>query len=136
MNQRLKNNSKDSVEVPENILLIDKPKGVSSFDVVRELRKKLNTRKVGHAGTLDPLASGLMLIGFDQGTKKLHELTGMEKTYYVEAQLGKKTATGDLEGDVVDNHPPVSTSLKHCQFNLVCHDPITSCCVYYSMNLF
>ncbi|MCD8495155.1 MAG: hypothetical protein LRY41_03200 [Candidatus Pacebacteria bacterium] len=53
-----------------DIILIDKPKGITSFDVIRQLRKKLQIRKMGHAGTLDPLASGLMIIGVESGTKK------------------------------------------------------------------
>ncbi|MDP4886519.1 MAG: tRNA pseudouridine(55) synthase TruB, partial [Aquiluna sp.] len=53
------------------LVLIDKPQGITSFDVVAQLRKKLNTRKIGHAGTLDPMATGLMLLGVNQGTKLL-----------------------------------------------------------------
>lgn len=56
--------------VPE-LLLVDKPKGITSFDVIRQLRKKLGIKKMGHAGTLDPLATGLMIIGVASGTKKL-----------------------------------------------------------------
>lgn len=101
MNKQSKSDSHHKI-LPNNVLLIDKPKGVSSFDVIRALRKKLGTRKIGHAGTLDPLASGLMLIGYDSGTKALHELTGLPKTYQTEVLLGKRTATGDMEGEVVE----------------------------------
>lgn len=83
------------------IVLIDKPKGISSFDVIRILRKELGVRKIGHAGTLDPLASGLMILGVGEGTKMLTELVGLQKTYYAEIILGKKTTTGDMEGDIV-----------------------------------
>jgi len=82
-------------------LLIDKPRGITSFDVIRVLRKKLGIRKLGHAGTLDPLATGLMLIGVGEGTKKLTELIGLPKTYEAEILLGIKTDTGDLEGKVL-----------------------------------
>ncbi len=84
-----------------DILLIDKPKGITSFDVIRKLRKKLNIRKMGHAGTLDPLATGLLLIGVEAGTKKLKDLIGLPKTYETEILLGKSTTTGDMEGEVV-----------------------------------
>ena len=85
----------------DDILLIDKPKGITSFDVIRRLRRQLGIRKMGHAGTLDPLASGLMLIGVEKGTKRLTELVGLDKTYIAEVLLGKQTETGDLEGKIV-----------------------------------
>lgn len=85
----------------ENILLIDKPKGITSFDCIRILRRELGIKKMGHSGTLDPLASGLMLIGVQAGTKKLTDLIGLPKTYIAEILLGKKTTTGDLEGEVL-----------------------------------
>lgn len=85
-----------------NLILVDKPKGITSFDVIRQLRKKLSIKKMGHAGTLDPLASGLMIIGVEQGTKKLSELIGLDKTYVAEILLGKKTDTGDLEGKIIE----------------------------------
>ena len=56
-------------KLPENIILVDKPIGITSFDVIRRLRKELGIKKMGHAGTLDPLASGLMIIGVNDGTK-------------------------------------------------------------------
>lgn len=87
--------------LPEDILLVDKPAGITSFDVIRILRKKLGIRKMGHAGTLDPRATGLMIIGVGPGTKKLHELTKLDKTYKVEVLLGKQTTTGDLDGEVI-----------------------------------
>ncbi|PIR87555.1 MAG: tRNA pseudouridine(55) synthase TruB [Candidatus Harrisonbacteria bacterium CG10_big_fil_rev_8_21_14_0_10_45_28] len=89
----------------EEIILVDKLRGITSFDVIRILRRKLGIRKMGHAGTLDPLASGLMLIGVEKGTKKLHELLGLDKTYVAEVLLGKRTSTGDLEGDVIEEKP-------------------------------
>lgn len=86
----------------EEILLIDKPKGITSFDVIRRLQKKYKGHKFGHAGTLDPLASGLMIIGVDKGTKKLAELIKLDKTYEAEIILGEKRNTGDLEGDIIE----------------------------------
>lgn len=85
-----------------NILLVDKPKGITSFDVIRALRKKLGMVKMGHAGTLDPLATGLMLVGVGEGTKELGGLLGLPKTYEAEVLLGVKTETGDLEGAVME----------------------------------
>jgi tRNA pseudouridine55 synthase len=97
-------------EIPE-ILLIDKPKGITSFDVIRQLRKKLNTRKIGHAGTLDPLATGLMILGVNAGTKKLGEYLKLPKVYYTDILLGKQTETGDLEGKVIERKK-IDESLK------------------------
>lgn len=89
-------------KLPENILLVDKPKGITSFDVIRRLRKELGIKKMGHAGTLDPLASGLMIIGINEGTKRLEEFLKLPKSYEAEILLGTKTDTGDLEGDVIE----------------------------------
>ncbi len=83
------------------ILLIDKPKGMSSFGVIRVLRRKTGIRKFGHAGTLDPLATGLMLIGSGAGTKKITELVGLDKEYVAEVLLGESRTTSDLEGEIV-----------------------------------
>lgn len=90
------------MEKDADILLIDKPKGITSFDVIRLLRKKLGIRKMGHSGTLDPLATGLLLIGVGAGTKKLTSLIGLPKTYEAEILLGKKTDTGDITGNVIE----------------------------------
>ncbi|HEY1042086.1 MAG TPA: tRNA pseudouridine(55) synthase TruB, partial [Candidatus Paceibacterota bacterium] len=84
------------------LLLIDKPKGITSFGVIARLRKALNTRKMGHAGTLDPLASGLMLVGIGKGTKKLAELIKLPKTYEAEIVLGERRSTGDMEGTILE----------------------------------
>lgn len=85
-----------------DILLIDKPKGITSFDVIRRLRKKYNIRKMGHAGTLDPLATGLMIIGVGAGTKKLHEYIKLPKEYEAEILVGERRSTGDMEGAVLE----------------------------------
>ena len=88
-------------KIKNNILLIDKPKGISSFDVIRVLRRKLGIRKMGHAGTLDPLASGLLIIGIGKGTKKMQEFLHLPKTYIIDILLGKQTDTGDMEGKII-----------------------------------
>ena len=95
-----------------DILLVDKPKGITSFDVIRRLRKTLGIRKMGHAGTLDPLASGLMIIGVSSGTKKLNEYLKLPKVYVAEILLGKKTTTGDLEGEIIESEKVDSIDIK------------------------
>jgi tRNA pseudouridine55 synthase len=101
--KNLKNNFWKNIM--DNILLINKPKGITSFDVIRQLKKKLGNVKMGHAGTLDPNASGLMLIGINEGTKKLTKLVGLDKTYIAEILLGTKTDSGDITGKVIEEKP-------------------------------
>ena len=84
------------------LLLIDKPTGMTSFDVIRQLRRRLGIKKMGHAGTLDPRASGLMLIGVGPGTKELANLSKLDKEYVAEVRIGERRTTGDLEGEVVE----------------------------------
>ena len=79
------------------ILLINKPVSWTSFDVVKKLRYVLKVKKIGHAGTLDPLATGLLIIGTGKFTKKLHELQGLDKTYEGIFEIGKTTPSFDLE---------------------------------------
>lgn len=85
-----------------DILLIDKPTGITSFDVIRRLRRKLGIKKMGHAGTLDPMATGLMIIGVGDGTKKLTEYVKLDKEYVAEILIGIKTASGDITGEVIE----------------------------------
>jgi len=86
----------------DEIIFADKPKGITSFDVIRILRKKLGVWKMGHAGTLDPLASGLMILGINDGTKKMTEFLKLPKIYVADILLGKKSDTGDTEGKIVE----------------------------------
>jgi len=83
------------------VLIINKPKGYTSHDVVNVLRKKLNTKKVGHTGTLDPNATGVLPILVGAATKISKYLVEHEKTYIATIELGKKTDTGDAEGEVI-----------------------------------
>lgn len=88
------------------LLLVDKPREWTSFDVVNKLRYTLKIKKIGHAGTLDPLATGLLLIGVGKFTKKLTELQGMDKEYEGVFEIGKTTPSFDLETEfdsVVDS---------------------------------
>jgi len=86
----------------QDILFIDKPKGITSYDVIRVLKRKLKVKKIGHAGTLDPQATGLLIVGIGRGTKRLKEFLELPKTYYMEILLGKRTETGDLDGAVIE----------------------------------
>ena len=91
-------------EVPE-LLLIDKPKGITSFDVIRRLRRQLGIKKIGHAGTLDPLATGLMIICTGKFTKRLSEFMGQEKEYTGTITLGGTTPSYDLESEIDQTFP-------------------------------
>ncbi|MEK7655121.1 MAG: tRNA pseudouridine(55) synthase TruB, partial [Patescibacteria group bacterium] len=82
----------------DQILLIDKPAGITSHDVVDRVRRVFGTRQVGHAGTLDPFATGLLIIGVGAATKRLSEYVGMDKTYEATARLGATSSTFDPEG--------------------------------------
>jgi len=89
------------VSAPEGLLLVDKPKGVTSHDVVDAVRRALGARKVGHAGTLDPMATGLLLVGVGRTTRLLRFLGDLPKTYEGTGRLGEETDTLDAEGEVV-----------------------------------
>lgn len=81
------------------ILLVDKPQGITSHDVVARTRRLAGTRKIGHAGTLDPMATGLLLLGVNHATRLLHHLVGLDKTYLATIRLGWGTTTDDAEGE-------------------------------------
>lgn len=82
------------------LLLVNKPIGITSFDVIRVLRRKTGFRKIGHAGTLDPMASGLMLMLFGTACKQAMSLTKLDKRYLADVILGANSSTGDAEGDL------------------------------------
>jgi tRNA pseudouridine55 synthase len=82
------------------VLLVDKPGGVTSHDVVARARKALGTRKIGHAGTLDPMATGLLILGVEAATRLLTFIVGLDKTYQATIRLGATTDTEDAEGTV------------------------------------
>jgi len=83
------------------LLLVDKPEGITSHDVVSRVRKLLGTRKVGHAGTLDPMATGLLVLGIESGTKLLTFIVGNDKTYEATIRIGSSTVTDDREGEIL-----------------------------------
>lgn len=84
------------------VLLFDKPIGWTSFDVVRKIRNLIRIKKVGHAGTLDPLATGLLIVCTGKFTKKINEYMGMEKEYVGTFTLGSTTPSYDLETEPVN----------------------------------
>jgi tRNA pseudouridine55 synthase len=91
----------DGTNGPDGLLLVDKPPGITSHDAVARVRRALGTRKVGHAGTLDPMATGLLLMGVGRATRLLRFLGDLPKTYLGEGILGAETDTLDAEGTVV-----------------------------------
>jgi tRNA pseudouridine55 synthase len=88
------------------LVLIDKPTSWTSHDVVAKVRKAVGTKKVGHAGTLDPLATGLLVLGIESGTKLLTFLVGADKTYEATIRLGQQTISDDSESEVVNSAAP------------------------------
>lgn len=83
------------------IVLVDKPGGMTSHDVVARARRALGTRKIGHAGTLDPMATGLLVLGVEGATRLLTYLVGLDKTYHATIRLGQATTTDDAEGEII-----------------------------------
>ncbi len=99
--------------------MVDKPAGWTSHDVVARLRRVLSTRRVGHAGTLDPMATGVLVVGYNRGTKLLTYLVGCDKTYSATIRLGVTTVTDDAEGEVLTSAPADLVSA-------ITHDAITA----------
>ena len=88
------------------ILLVDKPGGMTSHDVVARTRRAFGTRKVGHAGTLDPMATGLLVVGIEAATRLLTFVVGADKTYRATIRLGQSTGTDDADGEIVATAEP------------------------------
>ncbi|WP_320951222.1 tRNA pseudouridine(55) synthase TruB [Fusobacterium sp.] len=82
----------------EGIIVVNKPKGITSFDVIRKLKKILKTKKIGHTGTLDPLATGIMLVCVGKATKLASDLEAKDKIYIADFDIGYATDTYDIEG--------------------------------------
>ncbi len=83
------------------LVVVDKPAGMTSHDVVGRCRRLFGTRKVGHAGTLDPMATGVLVVGIERATKILGLISGTSKSYAATIRLGRTTTTDDAEGDVL-----------------------------------
>ena len=94
-----------TAEPTSGIILVDKPSGVTSHDVVAAVRSGLGMRRVGHAGTLDPMATGLLVIGFGQATRLLTVIVGHDKTYRATIRLGLGTTTDDADGNLLPVRP-------------------------------
>ncbi|WP_061964432.1 tRNA pseudouridine(55) synthase TruB [Demequina aurantiaca] len=92
------------------IVVVDKPQGWTSHDVVGRMRRLAQTKKVGHAGTLDPMATGVLVIGIGKATKLLTYFVGHGKTYDATIRLGQSTVTDDAEGDVVETADTASVT--------------------------
>ncbi len=88
------------------VILIDKPPNITSFDVVRKLRRVTGIRKIGHTGTLDPFATGLLQLCIGKATRVVSKLTENDKTYIATCQLGIQTDTGDLTGEIIKQEKP------------------------------
>lgn len=92
-------------EPASGLVVVDKPAGITSHDVVARVRRLAGTRRVGHAGTLDPMATGVLVLGVNRATRLLGHLTLTDKTYAATVRLGVATTTDDAEGEVVDERP-------------------------------
>src|ERR1700736_72626 len=93
------------ISTPDGVLLVDKAEGMTSHDVVALVRRKLEIKKVGHCGTLDPIATGLLLLTLGRGTKIQDLLMSEDKEYVGTMQLGITTSTQDREGEVIEERP-------------------------------
>lgn len=92
----------EEIAVGSGLVLVDKPSGWTSHDVVGRIRKLAGTRKVGHAGTLDPMATGVLVVGINRATRLLTHIVGVDKTYTATIRLGQRTDTDDAEGQVIE----------------------------------
>ena len=102
--------------VASGLVLIDKPIDWTSHDVVAKVRKAIGTKKVGHAGTLDPLATGLLVLGIESGTKLLTFLVGADKTYLATIRLGVSTVSDDSQSEVLETaSPEVLAAIEEAQ---------------------
>jgi tRNA pseudouridine55 synthase len=93
------------VSAPDGLLVVDKPAGMTSHDVVARIRKLAGTRRVGHAGTLDPMATGVLIVGVEKATRLLGHLTLTEKEYAATIRLGQVTDSDDADGVLVAQTP-------------------------------
>ena len=101
--------------MPSGLVLLDKPQGFTSHDAVAKLRRALGTRKIGHSGTLDPMATGLLVLGVDAGTKLLQFLVGVDKQYAATIRLGQATTTDDAEGEPISGSNASQISLTQLE---------------------
>jgi tRNA pseudouridine55 synthase len=95
---------------PAGLVIVDKPAGITSHDVVGRCRRIFGTRKVGHAGTLDPMATGVLVVGIERATKILGLLTATAKSYSGTIRLGQTTSTDDADGEVLSTESAAALS--------------------------
>lgn len=95
---------------PHGLVIIDKPAGITSHDAVRRLRKVAKTRRVGHAGTLDPMATGVLILGLGRATRLLGHLALTNKDYTATIRLGQSTVTDDAEGDILEERDATAST--------------------------
>ncbi|CAB0805399.1 tRNA pseudouridine(55) synthase TruB [Corynebacterium diphtheriae] len=88
------------------LVIVDKPQGMTSHDVVSKIRRTFSTKKVGHAGTLDPMATGVLVLGLERGTKFLAHMVASTKSYAATIRLGAATTTDDREGETIASASP------------------------------
>jgi tRNA pseudouridine55 synthase len=98
------------VTAPSGLVIVDKPSGMTSHDVVARVRRMAGTRRVGHAGTLDPMATGVLVVGVEKATRLLGHLALTEKEYLATIRLGQATDTDDAEGQVLASSPAAGVS--------------------------
>lgn len=103
------------MSINDGLLLVYKPSGISSYQLVGQIKKHFQTKKVGHSGTLDPLASGLMVIGINHGTKLLNLLQDGDKEYIASVKLGISTDTLDITGNVLQTKKETMPDLQTLQ---------------------
>src|SRR5512132_657606 len=94
-------------EAPSGFLLVDKPVGPTSHDIVDVARRRLHTRKIGHAGTLDPFASGLLILAVGKATKEISKFVGLDKSYEAAVRFGAASDTYDRTGAIVSQKSEV-----------------------------
>ena len=92
------------------IVVVDKPSGMTSHDVVGRMRRLARTRRVGHAGTLDPMATGVLVLGVEKATRLLHHLVLTDKAYTATIRLGRATSTDDAEGEPIGGASPAGVT--------------------------
>ena len=90
---------------PDGLVIVDKPSDWTSHDVVARVRRLAHTRKVGHAGTLDPMATGVLVVGVGRATRLLGHLSLADKAYDATVLLGISTTTDDAQGEVLEQRP-------------------------------
>lgn len=99
-------------------LILDKPEGITSHDLIARARKVLGTRKIGHAGTLDPMATGLMVLGVESATRLLDYVMAGRKRYLATIKMGVLTVTDDRMGDVIEKRPIDDEMMANAERNL------------------